>query len=44
LRLQPEFAQGSDIQVRRRIFRREKLVTVKNRIRAGEKAERLTFA
>jgi hypothetical protein len=36
--------QKSNIDIRRGIFCGKKFVAVKNRIRAGKKAERLTFA
>jgi hypothetical protein len=42
--LQPELVQESNIHIGRRIVRREKFVSVKNRIRACEKTECLTLA
>jgi hypothetical protein len=42
--VQSQFAQQSHIDIRRRIFCGEKFVPVRKGIRAGKKAERLTFA
>src|SRR5436853_523220 len=41
--VQPEFAQKGNIDISRGIFCGKKFVAVKNRIRTGKKAERLTF-
>ncbi len=43
LRLQPELARKSNVHIGRWVFRGEKFVAIKNRIRACEKTECLTL-